>query len=191
MKNQTTAVLQKSLSKVFPGSRVELLAEGLFLFLTGMLAMVLHAKLRIPMHLPGKQGLLFMFIVIGASLLSRVKFSTLIVTTGSAILLLTGFGGFDDPFMPVYYLLVGVVMDLFFISSPGFLKKAWFVGLAGGLSFSLIPVSRAMISMFAAIPFPSLLNGIAFPWATHFIFGFAGSFLAAVAVKTLAETDKK
>ncbi|HEX7410752.1 MAG TPA: hypothetical protein VF298_01280 [Bacteroidales bacterium] len=191
MKNQTTQVLQKSLSKAFPGNRAELLAEAFILLLTGMLAMVLHAKLRIPMHLPGKQGLLFMFIVISSSLLSRVRFSTLLVTTGAASLLLTGFGGFDDPLMPVYYLSVGFVMDLFLISSPRFLQKAWLIGLAGGLSFSLIPVSRALISIFTGLPYPSLFTGILYPWITHFLFGFVGSFLAAMAVKTLAESEKK
>jgi len=191
MKNQTTQVLQKSLSKVFPGSRAEILAEAFILFLVGMLAMVLHAKLRIPLHLPGKQGLLFMFIIIGTSLLSRVRFSTLLAVTGSAAILLTGIGGFDDPFMPLYYLLLGFVMDMFLFSSPKLIQKPWFIGLAGGLSFSLIPVGRALISMFTALPYPSLFNGILYPWFTHFIFGFAGSFLAALAVKAIAETDKK
>lgn len=191
MKNLTTQALQKSLSRVFPDSRAELLAEAFILFLTGMLAMVLHARLRIPMHLPGKQGLLFMFIVMTSSLLSRARFSTLLVTAGSASLLLTGFGGFDDPFMPVNYLLVGFAMDIFILSSPRFLQKAWFVGLAGGLSFSLIPVSRVLVSLFSAIPYPSLFNGILYPWLTHFFFGFTGSFLAAMAINTLAAPDKR
>jgi hypothetical protein len=187
MKNQTTQVLQKSLSKAFPGNRAQVLAEGLILFIIGMLAMVLHAKLRIPVHLPGKQGLLFMFIVISSSLLSRFRFSTLLVTLGSASLLLTGFGGFDDPFMPLHYLLLGFVMDLILGSSSGLQQKAWFTGLAGAISFSLIPLSRAFISLISGIPYPSLFSGIAYPWLSHLLFGFAGSFLAAMAVKTLAE----
>ncbi|NVO20801.1 MAG: hypothetical protein HXX13_13960 [Bacteroidetes bacterium] len=187
MKKQTTQVLQRSLSKVFPANQTQVLAEGLFLFLTGILAMVLHSRLRIPMHLPGKQGLLFMFMVVGASLLSRFRFSTLLVSTGVTTILMSGYGGFYDPFMPVYYLLLGFVLDLIIGTSSNISSKSWFIGLAGGLSFSIIPLFKTIISLAIAVPYPSLLNGVVFPWVTHFIFGFTGSFLAAMAVKTLAE----
>jgi hypothetical protein len=187
MKNHSIQVLQRSISKAFPGSRTQAAAEGFFLFLSGVLAMILHARLRIPMHLPGKQGILFMFIVMSASLLSRFRFSTLLTTTGAAALLLTGFGGFDDPFMPIPYLLLGFVLDMIF-SSPSEIKtKSWFIGLAGGLGFSLVPLCRAIISLLTGLPYSSLFNGVVYPWLTHFLFGFAGSLLAALAVKTLSD----
>lgn len=189
MKNQPTQALQKSISKVFPGSLAQTFIEVLFLFFTGVLAMALHAKLRIPMHLPGKQGLLFMFIIIGASLLSKFRFSTLLAVTGAASLLLTGFGGFEDPFMPVHYLLLGFAMDLLLSSKNAGSVKTWFVAVAGGLSFSVIPLSRALISIATGLPYPSLFNGILLPWSSHFLFGFAGSLLAVMAVKTLSEKE--
>lgn len=187
MKTHSTQLLQRSISKAFPNSSAQIAAEALFLFLTGMLAMVLHARLRIPMHLPGKQGILFMFIIMSTSLLSRFRFSTLLATTGAAALLLTGFGGFDDPFMPVPYLLMGFVMDMIFSSPSETKNKAWFIGLAGGLGFSLIPLCRALISLITGLPYPSLFNGVVYPWLTHFLFGFAGSLLAALAVKSLSD----
>ncbi len=189
MKTQSTQVLQKSILKAFPGSFAQTLSEALFLFFTGVLAMALHAKLRIPMHLPGKQGLLFMFIVIGASLLSKFRFSTLLVTTGAASLLLTGFGGFEDPFMPVHYLLLGFAMDLLLSFKKEISIYPLFVAVAGGLSFSVIPLSRALLSLGSGIPYPSLMNGILLPWSTHFLFGLSGSLLAILAVKTLSEKE--
>jgi len=157
----------------------------LFLFIAGMMAMVLHAKLRIPMHLPGRQGLLFMFIVISSSLMSGFRFSTFMATIGSAALLLTGFGGFDDPFMAVHYLILGLVMDTLLGSSTMSVNKAWFIGLAGAMSFSVIPLSRALLSVISGMPYPSLFNGVLYPWLTHLLFGFIGSFLAALAVKSI------
>ncbi len=50
----STTVLQKSISKVFPNKSFALAIEILFLLLMGALAITLHAKLRIPMHLPGR-----------------------------------------------------------------------------------------------------------------------------------------
>lgn len=187
MKNQPTQALQKSLSRVFPDNRTQLLAEVLFLMISGIIGIVLHAKLKVPMHLPGKQGLLFMFIIIGMSQLSRFRFSTLLATSGSALLLLTGFGSFDDPFMPLHFLLLGLIMDL--LMSPESLKTrtSWYIGIAGGLAYSVIPFDRAIITLVTGMPFHSLMNGIVFPVFTHFLFGFLGSFLAAIAVKTVSE----
>ncbi|MCO5265871.1 MAG: hypothetical protein M9948_08360 [Lentimicrobium sp.] len=184
MKKPITPVLQKSISSIFPDKRVQTLAGIFVLFLVGMMAMLLHAKLRVPLHLPGKQGLLFMFLIVSSSLMSGFRFSTLIATTGSAALLLTGFGGFSDPFMPVYYVVLGVMMDLLLDSSSLSSGKAWSIGLAGALSFSVIPLSRALIAFLTGLPFPSLFNGVAYPWLTHLLFGFLGSYVAALAVKS-------
>lgn len=187
MKNQPTQALQKSLSKVFPDNRVQLLAEILFLMISGIIGIVLHAKLKVPLHLPGKQGLLFMFIIIGMSQLSRFRFSTLLATSGSALLLLTGYGGFEDPFMPLHYLLLGLIMDLLMSPDSVKTKAPWYLGVAGGLAYAVIPFDRAIITLVTGLPFHSLMNGIVFPVFTHFLFGFFGSFLAGMAVKTLSE----
>lgn len=186
MKIQITPVLQRSISKVFPGNTSRLLAEGSFLLLTGMLAMFLHARLRIPMHLPGRQGLLFMLLLTGASLLSGMRFSSLLATTGAALYMLSGVGGFDDPFMPVHYLILGFVLDLQ-LNTSSRLNASWFIALAGGLSYSVIPLSRALIMLLTGIPTPSLVNGVLFPWFMHFLFGFSGSLIAVMAVKSLPQ----
>jgi len=152
--------------------------------LSGIIATVLHARLKVPMHLPGKQGLLYMFIIMSAVLMSGMRFSALIASSGTALLLLTGFGSFGDIFMPVNYLVVGLITDLLLQASPN-RNNALLTGLAGGIAFSAIPLMRAAFSLISGAIFPSLFNGLLFPFATHLLFGFAGSFLAAVAIATI------
>ena len=79
-----TNLLQRTISKVFPNSTVAATVEIIFLLGLGMIAVVLHTKLRMPMHLPGKQGVLFMALIITGKGLSRFPFAASLSGIGAA-----------------------------------------------------------------------------------------------------------
>jgi hypothetical protein len=145
----------------------------------GAIAMLLHAKLRIPMHLPGKSGLFFMIIIITARASSRYTFGSSMACLGAASVLLISNLGFDDPFMPVVYILLGFVMDFLFIVTTSFKQNVFLIALASGMSWMFIPIIRSAVSAITGFPYESLLGGLFYPLFTHFIFGLIGGLIGA------------
>ena len=184
MRNGTLS-LQKSLSKVLPNSKVVTLIEILFLLFIGMTAITLHAKLRMPMHLPGKHGLTFMFMIIAGWSVSSVRYAALTSCIGAAALLFTNVLGFGDPFIAGTYLVLGFVLDILLNSSLNLQSKIWFVALVSGLSYMIIPLTRLFLSMLTGFQYGSLITGSLYPISTHFVFGFTGGLLAILAAKGL------
>jgi hypothetical protein len=183
-------VLQRSISKVFPSKQTAIIAEILFLFLMGALAMLIHAKLRIPMHLPGKSGLLFMVFVMMARASSRFSFGASITCLGAATLLLFANLGFDDPFMPLVYVVLGVIMDLSFGMAEMLKPNVFVFAIASGLSWMCIPLIRYVLTLFTGFPYESLLGGMLYPLFTHLIFGAVGGFIGAGIVYGISKMQK-
>jgi hypothetical protein len=174
-----TSLLQKTLSREFPNKTVARALEIIFLLLVGMIAITLHSKLRIPMHLPGKQGILFVALVVSGRGLSRLPFAASITCIGSALLLWTNFLGFHDPFLPVTYILLGGIMDLIYRIASKFSEKPWILGLASGIAWMFIPFIRLVMSFFITVPMNSFSSGIAYPFLTHLLFGVTGGLIGA------------
>jgi len=183
-----TSLLQKTISRVFPNSTVATAAEILFLFGIGMIAIVLHARLRIPMHLPGKQGLLFVALIVTGKGLSRFPFAATVSGLGAATMLLIPGLGFHDPFMAVMYLFLGFIMDLITEFASGFTTRTWVLAILCGACWVFIPLFRLTLSLFIEMPVGAFRSGYLYPFVTHLIFGIAGGLIAA-GLLTLA--DKK
>ena len=190
MKNSSSEVLQRSLLKVLPNKTIVTIIEVLFLILIGMLAVTLHARLRMPMKIPGKQGVLFMFLLISASSFSRFRFATLISCAGASMLLFANVLAFDDPYMAFEYMLLGFVMDMFLNGIPKLQSKVWFVALVCGISWMVIPLSREVIHLTTGYFYSSLMTGLLFPTFTHFAAGFTGGLFGAMASKGIKSTLK-
>ena len=79
--------------------------------------------------------------------------------------------------MPFTFLLPGIIGDLI-INKTG-KSNYLFVAIAGGLAYSSIPLVRQGIMIVTGIPFGSLLNGLLYPFALHFVFGALGALAGA------------
>ncbi len=178
METQPTGLLRKTLSSVFPNKRVLSILEVLFLVLLGIAAIALHARLRIPLHLPGRQGLLFLALILFGRLASNTPYAALLSMAGAAGAVWTFGMGFHDPFMPAIYILLGFAIDLAFWFHPNSRNRVWFSALTGGLIWMSIPLFRLIISLFTSIPYQSFRSGYIYPFATHLLFGVLGGLLA-------------
>ncbi len=177
------SLLQKNLLKVFQNKLLLVFIEVFILLLIGAFAITLHSKLRIPMHIPGKQGLMFMFIIMNARMLSNFKFATTISVFGASALLFFNVLGIHDPFIPIIYLLVGFTTDIFFIFLNKINKTSWYIiAIAGALGYAIIPLSRIIISLSTGIMYPSLMISFVIPVFSHFAFAYAGSAFAILLV---------
>ncbi len=176
---------QRSISKAFPISNSALL-ETLLLVGLGALAIVLRAKLRIPINIPGHHGLEVMALLMAGRRVSKIKFATSISTLTAAILIFFPFMGFKDPFLPAIYIIMGLAIDFLYGAFPKWQKNIIFISLLGGFTYMIIPLSRIVISLTTGMPYGSLFkHGFVAPVFIHFAFGMIGALVGAGLISTL------
>lgn len=191
MKIASTSPLPKSISSVFPNRIAGTLAEVLFLLLLGMLAMVIHAKLRIPLQLPGRQGILFLTLVVAGRGFTKVPFAGTVTCAGSALILATSWLGFREPLTPVVYLLIGFILDLLYLNFRKVMPFVMATVLSCGIGWMIIPLIKFGIASSTGLLFTSFRFGLLWPVATHLLFGLAGGLLGASLIKGSARFVKK
>ena len=176
MKAIAGAVRQKQLS-----NNISRLAwrEALWLIGLGVGAVVLHATFRWPLRLPGHHGLLWMALLMVGRSLSRYRWASTVSSLGAAGAAFMPFWGFGDPFIGLIYFLPGPVIDGVFNLGRPWQEKAWFLATLAGLAHATKPLARLIISLLTGWPYGSLLFGLAYPLATHIVFGLLGGLAGA------------
>lgn len=172
-------VQQKSLLKEYLTNKtVAKTLEVIMLFLAGALAIVLHARLRIPMNIPGHHGMEFMAIILAARLSSKMRWASSISAIGIGIFILFPILGFNDPMMGFNYMLPCFFMDFAWQNTP-FKKYAnILLAIAAGFAYMLIPISRIITTFTTGYPYASFIkHGYMTPVFTFLIFGFLGGLL--------------
>jgi hypothetical protein len=172
-----TGLLGKTLSNVFQNRRISLLAEILLLFLAGALAAVLHAKLRIPMQMPGRQGLVFMAVIILSRNTTRLPYASSLTFAGAAGMMAIFPLGFGSAFTPLIYLFIGPACDFLFRIFRAGSSHFLVIGLISGLTWMLIPLFRLLLTLTTGAYFDSFRFGYAWPMGTHLVFGMLGGLL--------------
>ncbi len=179
-------VLIKRLSGQFLTKNASRILELMFLMLSGMLAIFLHARLRIPLNIPGHHGFEFMLILISVRWLSKLRFAASMSSVGIGLLLLFPVLGFRDPFMGFHYMLPGLALDILFFVIAGGRKFAFLMGVLAGLSYMLIPLSRSLFMLFFDYPYNSFLkHGFVFTYASFFLFAFLGGITGSIILNYL------
>lgn len=184
-------LLPRSISKVLPNKLVGDLVEIFLLFFIGAVAIFLHNRLRIPTQMPGKYGIIYLTLIMTAHLSSKFKFSATIASLGAVSLLLPNVLGFHDPFMPVIYLFVGLIIDVLFIGFQKVTEKAWFVVLVGGLAWMAIPIIRMILFLSIGYIHGAPKYAPIVPFMSHFVFGCVGALAAFSALKIAGKSSKK
>ena len=157
---------------------IALLAELLLLFAGGVLAAVLHAKLRIPLNTPGHHGLEFMAIYVLIRMASNVRYAASMATLGTGIALLIPGIGASDPLHSFSYLLPGIVLDLLYpyVSKKNF---RWLtIILLAGMAYASIPMSRLMVNLASGYTYMAFVKyGALYTILSFFFFGMMGGML--------------
>lgn len=172
---------QKNTSRAFQISRASDWALAGLLLLLGFAAVTLHARLRTPLHIPGHHGLEFMALLVAGKMITQYKYAMTVSSIGASLFAFMTFLSFGNPFMPLTFLLPGIVADLFINRNAK--QHYLFIAIAGGLAYATIPLCRELIMIFTGYPFGSLFTGLVYPFATHFVFGAAGSVLGAIIIR--------
>ncbi len=159
--------------------------EALLLLGLGAAVVLMHAAFRWDLKLPGHHGIEWMAALIIGRATSRYRWAATVSSTGAAGLALLPVWGFGDPFAALIYLLPGPVIDLAYQLGGHAQTNVWFLTLLGGLALAAKPLARVGISLITGWPYGSLFYGVAYPLATHILFGMLGAFLGAKLIFTL------
>jgi hypothetical protein len=181
----------KTISKVLQTNTLSKSLEIILLFGLGMLAIFLHARLRIPLKLPGHHGIEFMALIIAGRSMSKMPVASSISALGVASLVFIPGLGFKDPFMALVFAIPCIAVDLYFNAFKNKNSKIIILAIIAGLSYMMIPLLRFIIELFTGIVYGSLLAGLAYPLFTHIAFGFVGGFLGAGIIKGVKNKRKK
>lgn len=187
MKNTVTNSQTRTISKAFPTS-VAITLQVAALLIVGFAATWMHARFRFPLNLPGRHGLEFMLLVMGARYASNLKLSATVAVSGSILASLIPVLGFTDPLLPYIYLGMGACIDVAWFKWNSFSKGILIAAVLGGLVYSLIPIVRIFSSVVSSYHFNTLRYGYIIPILTHIAFGFTG---AIAGVGVVSEIKKR
>jgi hypothetical protein len=167
---------------VLPRSGVRTLAEVALLMASGMLVVVLHRALRMPLGLPGRHGIEWMAILVIARCASSLPMAASVSMVGAAALSVVPlFGAVHDPFIWLAYLVPGLVVDGLWRVLPKSKARVWVTALLllPVMTFAHMtkPIIRFIVSLIAGWPYGSIRFGVAYPVLTHALFGLAGGVM--------------
>jgi len=172
-------VQQRSLLKELLTNRtISSVLEVILLLLAGVLAIVLHARLRMPINVPGHHGIEFMTVIIAARLASKIKWASSISALGIGIFILFPVLGFKDPMMGFNYILPLFLVDIAYNLNKSEKYRNLIIALAAGFGYMLIPASRVLLSLTTGFPYSTFIkHGFVTPLFTFFFFGLMGGLL--------------
>jgi hypothetical protein len=172
--------LQKIISAPSLSGTVPVAIEYLILFSVGIISILLHARLRTPLNLPGHHGLEFMAILMAGRVTSRIKWASSISSLGIGFILLFPAFGFKDPFAGINYMFPGIVIDIIYFLTRQFKWQMLILALISGFAYFTIPFNRLLIHLISGYPYEAFnKHGYLIPLAGFFIFGMAGGFTGA------------
>lgn len=178
MEKQTGKLQVRSISDLTHSRNLGLLLEVLFLAGIGIIAILLHARFRSPLNIPGHHGLEFMGLMLMGRMSSNLRFASTISSLGIGLLLLFPVFGFKDPMMGFNYVLPGLMLDVLYQMGGNLRKKAVFLAVIAGLAYITVPFSRLMISLSTGYLYGAFIkHGYILPFLTWFGFGLAGGLL--------------
>jgi len=166
--------------------------EYVVLFGLGILAILLHARLRTPLSIPGHHGIEFMAILMAGRVASNIKWASSISSLGIGFILLFPVFGFNDPFMGFNYMLPGIILDVYYNLIRQFKWQLLILSLIGGFAYFTIPLSRLFIHAFTGYPYGSFVKfGYFIPFVNYFLFGLAGGFFGSGITLAIKSKIKK
>ncbi|MFM1801921.1 MAG: hypothetical protein RJA81_1273 [Planctomycetota bacterium] len=183
-----TVSLKKSSSDSLIKNQIGL-REALFLLGLGLASVLIHVSTRRMMQIPGHQGIGWIGLLMLARRNSDFRWASLVSSIGAATVSAAPMWSFHDPFRFITMPLAAVTIDLLFCGTENFRNNAYFLSAAGGLAHMTKPVFRVGLASVRGWPYGSLRWGLAYPSATHFLFGLLGS-LAAIAISAIVNPRK-
>lgn len=179
MQNTTGESWQRTLSNATDDEATLTWPVALFLLALGVGAVALPAVLRLPLRLPGHQGLIIMALLMAGRTGTRYRWATSVASVGAAATAALPLWGSTEPIGWLTYLLPGLLVDGALRVAPRWRASLPALALLAGVAHATKPLVRVAISALTGWQFGSLQGGLAYPLATHLVFGLIGGLLGA------------
>ncbi len=159
--------------------------EIVLIALISALIIVSRAMLRLPLHIPGHSGVLWMaLLIVGRGIVRRQTAGTLIglITGIVAVALVPGKEGI---LTAVKYIVPGITVDLMTPLFRGQLDRPVPAALIAATAHVAKLMSALIMGVALGIPSGFLALGLGFAAATHLGFGVLGGLLGALVLSRL------
>lgn len=158
----------------------------LWLATLGLTGVMMHAVLRVPLHLPGHHGLEWMALLAIASVSVPYRGAAFATGISAAAFAALPLWGWHDPFTPLVFAVSALLFDTLYGLIPQCRFQQIMLMLGGGLAFSV----AGFISYLTG-PHGVAIHSLWSVWVfSHFAFGLLGT-LAGLQLATWARSRSR
>lgn len=180
-------LLQKAISNSSEIFSSQSTIHGL-IFLSGVIAMLLHESFRFGLDLPGRQGLTLMAILVFVRCASPYHYGATLAGAGGLVAALIWR---DNPSAAMIVLSQGILIDLIYRQLSRTPVTLWLLPLAVGVVHMIKPLFKVGLMIAAGVETDSFRHGMAYPFITHFIFGSVGGLIGFMAWRSLKKIQNQ
>ncbi|MFC2097983.1 hypothetical protein ACFLSI_06585, partial [Bacteroidota bacterium] len=160
---------QKKISEVYPIKRYGVIAESIFLFLIGTLPIIIHAKFRYDLGIPGHHGLEYMALIMLGRTATDIRWASVFISLGILSMLFLPYIGLKNPITAIVFVLPPFIVDIIYNSKKNWKNNILLLSVIGGIAYSILPVSKLLIMLTTGFPYKAFLRNPVVPFITHFI----------------------
>jgi hypothetical protein len=161
------------------------LREALFLALIAALIFLGKSFLRVPVHVPGHSGIVWIaLMVIGRGLVNRRGAGVLMGLIAGALVTF-GAPGKEGLFEWTKYVAAGAILDLLVWTVGNDLETWWKAALVGAGAHLAKLVTATLMAWVLGLPLDIVVIGLGLTATTHVVFGALGGALGALVLTQL------
>ncbi len=161
------------------------LRDLIVLVLFADLAMLAKALLRIPLHVPGHSGILWVALfVVARGLVDKKGAGLLLGVVAGVVATVLGFGD-TGPLEWTKYVAAGAMLELACLLVPGTLEGFGKAAVAGAAAHLGKLASMVIVAVLLRLPLGFAVLGLGFSAVTHLIFGVIGGVIGALLLRAL------
>lgn len=141
--------------------------------------------LRVPLHVPGHSGVLWVALyVVGRGLVDKRGAGVLLGIVAGVLATFAGFGD-TGPLEWVKWVAAGIILEVLVLVLPGDLRS-WLKAavVSGGLHLGKL-AGLTLAGFILRVPFAVLFLGLGYSATTHLVFGVIGGLLGAAVLRQL------
>jgi hypothetical protein len=161
------------------------LRDLILIVLLADLAMLGKALLRVPLHVPGHSGILWVALfVVARGLVDKKGAAILLGLIAGVVATVLGFGD-TGPLEWTKYVAAGLMLEAVCLIVPGSLEHYGKAAVAGAAAHLGKLASMVVVALVLRLPLGVAVLGLGYSAITHLVFGVIGGILGAVLLRAL------
>lgn len=154
------------------------LRESIIAVFFGTLVVISKYALRLPLHIPGHSGLIWMAVLTVCCLsIRKGRAGTLAGVVSGLLTIMLGLE--NEGFLTFFkFFLPGLTLDICFSLFPGAMNRWYAVAVIAAISHWTKLLANYIIGLILHLPMGFLVAGVQIATVNHLVFGALGGFVA-------------